>query len=161
MIMLLRLTSWVEVRLTPSPVEFWIVPPEPAVVPVPVTARLPLVPVLLSTMPLTAPLVEMLLNVTSFEPIVVLAMLSAVPVEDKAIYLWVAMPDEPEPRAYVLPWSTQVAQQLQDAIADDGVVPRRLAVAPRPLGEIDQRLDAIAHSFRARCFRFKGNPTAD
>ena len=41
---------------------------------------------------------------------------SAVPVEDKAIYLWVAMPDEPEPRAYVLPWSTQVAQQLQDAM---------------------------------------------
>src|SRR3546814_892358 len=40
---------------------------------------------------------------------------SAMPIEDEAIYLWLSMPDEREPRAYVLPWSRDVAQQLQDA----------------------------------------------
>src|SRR3546814_15454178 len=30
---------------------------------------------------------------------------SAMPIEDEAIYLWLSMPDEREPRAYVLPWS--------------------------------------------------------
>lgn len=40
----------------------------------------------------------------------------AVPVEDEAIYVWLVTPTSPEPRAYVLPWSVQVAQQLQDAL---------------------------------------------
>src|SRR3546814_17064488 len=40
---------------------------------------------------------------------------SAMPIEDEAIYLWLSMPDESEPRAYVLPWSRDVAQQIQDA----------------------------------------------
>jgi hypothetical protein len=43
--------------------------------------------------------------------------LSAVPVEDEAIYVWLVMPDSLEPRAYVLPWSVQAAQQLQDAMS--------------------------------------------
>ena len=42
-------------------------------------------------------------------------MLSGVPVENEAIYLWLTMPGSPEPRAYVLPWSQSAAQQLQDA----------------------------------------------
>jgi hypothetical protein len=44
--------------------------------------------------------------------------LSAVPVEDEAIYLWLDMPGAPEPRAYVLPWSLQQALQLQKATSE-------------------------------------------
>jgi hypothetical protein len=40
-----------------------------------------------------------------------------VPVEHEAIYLWLVMPDSLEPRAYVLPWSMQAAQQLQEAMS--------------------------------------------
>ena len=36
--------------------------------------------------------------------------------EGEAIYLWLQTADAPEPRAYVLPWSTKTAQQLQDAM---------------------------------------------
>ena len=43
--------------------------------------------------------------------------LSAVPVENEAIYVWLVMPDSLEPRAYVLPWSVQAAQQLQEAMS--------------------------------------------
>jgi hypothetical protein len=42
--------------------------------------------------------------------------LSGVPVENAAIYVWLTMPGSPEPRAYVLPWSQRAAQQLQDAV---------------------------------------------
>ena len=42
--------------------------------------------------------------------------LSAVPVENEAIYVWLTMPGSPEPRTYVLPWSQNAAQQLQDAM---------------------------------------------
>ena len=35
--------------------------------------------------------------------------------EGKAIYLWLALPDEEEPRAYRLPWSTAKAEQLEEA----------------------------------------------
>jgi|EndMetStandDraft_8_1072994.scaffolds.fasta_scaffold96745_2 hypothetical protein len=41
--------------------------------------------------------------------------LSGVPVENEAIYLWLTAPGSSEPRAYVLPWSQRAAQQLQDA----------------------------------------------
>ena len=47
---------------TPSPVELAIVPPEPAVVPVPVTANVPAA--LFKSMPLTPPLVVTLVRVT-------------------------------------------------------------------------------------------------
>ena len=40
----------------------------------------------------------------------------AVPVENEAIYVWLTTPGSTEPRAYVLPWSQQAAQQLQDAM---------------------------------------------
>ena len=68
----------------PWPVVFWIVPPELllALPASPVIVSPPLDPVLLSTMPLTAPLAEMLWKVTSDAPMVVLAMLSAVPVPE-------------------------------------------------------------------------------
>src|SRR5262245_1781749 len=57
-----------------------MVPPEPAVVPVPVTVRPPLDPVVFKMMPFVAPLAEMLRNVSPFEPMVVLATFRAVPV---------------------------------------------------------------------------------
>ncbi|MGE0116495.1 MAG: hypothetical protein AB7S71_05810 [Dongiaceae bacterium] len=41
--------------------------------------------------------------------------LGAVPVENEAIYLWLDLPGSAAPRAYVLPWSLQAAQQLQAA----------------------------------------------
>src|SRR5262245_66622682 len=59
---------------------FWMVPPEPAVVPVPVTVSPPLAPVVLRMMPLVAPLAEMSWKVSPLAPIVVFATLSAVPV---------------------------------------------------------------------------------
>jgi hypothetical protein len=42
---------------------------------------------------------------------------SAVPVENEAIYVWLIMPGSSEPCAYVLPWSVAVAQQLQEAMS--------------------------------------------
>jgi hypothetical protein len=35
--------------------------------------------------------------------------------EGEAIYVWLLMPGVDEPRAYTLPWSMDVAQQLQEA----------------------------------------------
>jgi hypothetical protein len=43
---------------------------------------------------------------------------SAVPIEGEAIYIWLRMRDAPEPRAYVLPWSIEAAQQLQTALSE-------------------------------------------
>jgi hypothetical protein len=42
--------------------------------------------------------------------------LGAFPVENKAIYVWVMVPKSSEPRAYLLPWSQEVAQHLQNAM---------------------------------------------
>jgi hypothetical protein len=36
-------------------------------------------------------------------------------VEDKAIYLWLQLPELAEPRAYVLPWDRASAEELQEA----------------------------------------------
>jgi hypothetical protein len=44
--------------------------------------------------------------------------LSAVPVEGEAIYVWLSLPNSPEPHAYTLPWSMDVAQQLQTAMSE-------------------------------------------
>jgi hypothetical protein len=35
--------------------------------------------------------------------------------ENEAIYLWLVFDEEPEPRAYKLPWSMEMARQLRDA----------------------------------------------
>jgi hypothetical protein len=35
--------------------------------------------------------------------------------EGEAIYVWLQMPDVSEPRAYMLPWSLDLAKQLQEA----------------------------------------------
>ncbi|MEM7021081.1 MAG: hypothetical protein AAF637_00675 [Pseudomonadota bacterium] len=35
--------------------------------------------------------------------------------EQRGIYLWLQLPDVPEPRAYVLPWDQKMAEQLQAA----------------------------------------------
>jgi len=39
-------------------------------------------------------------------------------VEGKAIYLWLGLPGEPEPRAYVLPWNLETAKELQKALEE-------------------------------------------
>lgn len=36
-------------------------------------------------------------------------------IEGEAIWLWLMLPDEREPRAYVLPWSQKTAEQLEEA----------------------------------------------
>jgi hypothetical protein len=38
--------------------------------------------------------------------------------EGEAIYLWLEVPGTNEPRAYALPWDTQMAQQVQTAMQD-------------------------------------------
>lgn len=38
--------------------------------------------------------------------------------EGHGIYLWLQMGDLVEPRSYVLPWSQELAQQLQDALRE-------------------------------------------
>ena len=38
--------------------------------------------------------------------------------EDKAIYLWIVLDDETEPRSYVLPWNEDQARQLHEASTD-------------------------------------------
>ncbi len=38
--------------------------------------------------------------------------------EGQGIYLWLQMVELPEPRSYVLPWSQELAQQLQDALRE-------------------------------------------
>jgi hypothetical protein len=81
-----RLTLDVLLRLMPAPVELWIVPPVQVGVatvqdpPLPPTVSPPLDPVLLSTIPFTAPFEEMLRNLRPEAPIVVLDTLSALPV---------------------------------------------------------------------------------
>jgi hypothetical protein len=42
---------------------------------------------------------------------------SAVPVENEAIYVWLLLPDSVAPCAYALPWSVETAQQLQEAMS--------------------------------------------
>ena len=38
--------------------------------------------------------------------------------EERGIYLWLQLPDVPEPRAYVLPWNRDLAEQLQAALRE-------------------------------------------
>ena len=61
-----------------APTMFWMVPPDPAVAPVPVTINWP-DPVLVSVMAVLLPLCATLWNVTLLLPMVVLAILTAVP----------------------------------------------------------------------------------
>lgn len=38
--------------------------------------------------------------------------------EDQGIYLWLQLPELDEPRAYVLPWNRELAEQLQAALRE-------------------------------------------
>jgi hypothetical protein len=72
----------------------------------------------------------------------------AVPVENQAIYVWLTTAGSPEPRAYVLPWSQQAAQQLQDAMGKaeaDGT-----GVEMKMKGDGDASLDTREPMFYAR-----------
>ena len=46
------------------------------------------------------------------------AVLGSRMIEGKAIYLWLGLPGVAEPRAYVLPWSIKVANDLQKALEE-------------------------------------------
>lgn len=54
--------------------------------------------------------------------------------EGHGIYLWLQMVDLVEPRSYVLPWSRELAQELQDALREaeenDTAVQMRLPFEP-------------------------------
>ncbi len=55
--------------------------------------------------------------------------------EGEGIYLWLQLPDVPEPRGYVLPWNRATAEQLQQAQReaeqqDGGEVHMRLPFEP-------------------------------
>jgi hypothetical protein len=55
-------------------------------------------------------------------------------VEGEGIYLWLQLPDVAEPRAYVLPWSRDMAEELQqatrEAAQEGGGVEMRLPFEP-------------------------------
>ncbi|MEX2648038.1 MAG: hypothetical protein WD673_03390 [Alphaproteobacteria bacterium] len=46
------------------------------------------------------------------------AVLAATIDENDGIYVWLRFADAPEPRAYVLPWDREVAEQLQGALRE-------------------------------------------
>src|SRR4051812_31579928 len=105
-----------------APVLFAIVPPVPAP-PVPVTCRPPAVPVVSTMMPLLVPpLDEMLWNVTSLAPIVVLAMLSPVPVPEVIVL--------PAPVAVTVPPPVAVNPAVLLALVLIASVPVKPIVAP-------------------------------
>src|SRR5919197_3747340 len=84
MFMLLKDGANVLVSEIPAPVVvFWMVPPDESppwdVFPPPATVRLPLAPVLLSTIPFAPPVAEIFWKLRPFPPIVVFATLSAGP----------------------------------------------------------------------------------
>lgn len=96
----LRAAFWIAIRVKDGlvvlvremawPVEFWIAPPVQLAVevqepPLPETVRLPLAPVVFSTIPLLAPFDEMLRKVRPLAPMVVLVTLSAVPVVESIV----------------------------------------------------------------------------
>ncbi len=43
------------------------------------------------------------------------AVLGSMPVEGRQIFLWLRVPETDEPRAYALPWSRRLAEELQAA----------------------------------------------
>ena len=47
-------------------------------------------------------------------------LLAARLLEGEAIYLWLALPETGEPRAYVLPWSLELAKQIARAMEEGG-----------------------------------------
>jgi len=97
--MFLSDVPFADVSWIPLPVLFWIVPPEPAVVPTPVTVSPPLEPVVFSTTPFTPPFEEMLWNVRPLPPMVVFETFSAVPLVDVMVLVAPVMLSVPPPVA--------------------------------------------------------------
>jgi hypothetical protein len=56
--------------------------------------------------------------------------------EGEAVYVWVKTASAPAPRAYVLPWDTRMAQQLQDAVQkrEASGAPVQMTVSPESGG---------------------------
>lgn len=63
--------------------------------------------------------------------------------EDRAIYLWLALPEHEEPRAYVLPWSRSRAEELESATraaeAQGGEVKMRRPFGPPQEPSLEDR----------------------
>ena len=55
--------------------------------------------------------------------------------EDQAIYLWIVLDDETEPRSYVLPWDEDQARQLHEAATSA----KRIGTRVRMRGPFKQR----------------------
>lgn len=66
--------------------------------------------------------------------------------EGEGIFLWLQLSDTPEPRAYVLPWSRDLAEQLQKAAEEaeqqDGQLRMRFPFEPS-LDELDPKFYAM------------------
>src|SRR5919198_1968627 len=126
MFMLLKDGANVLVSEIPAPVVvFWIVPPDESppwdVFPPPATVRLPLAPVLLSTIPLAPPVAEIFWKLRPFAPIVVFATLSAGPA-----------PGVVPPIVLLAPVTFTVPPPVAEKFADELSVtpPLMLTVAP-------------------------------
>ena len=65
--------------------------------------------------------------------------LAASLLEGEAIYVWLKTPDGPEPRAYVPPWGTKTAQQLQDALQKGQATGRGVRMSKRFDPGLDDR----------------------
>ena len=149
MLMRARDTARVLVREMPSPVMFWMTPPLPGV-PAPVTVRPPVLPVLVSTMPLAPPLAErrskvmpplvMAVLVTRrAAPLVVSLVLVPVTVRPPVLVLLVAVkPPLPEAGSMSMPPLKVMAR-----------LPRLLVtVMPRPFSSIapEKSMSSVASS---------------
>src|SRR5829696_1630877 len=120
-----------------APTMFLIVPPVPAE-PLPDTVRLPLEPVVLSTIPLAPPLAVMLRNFNPPAPIVVLATLRAVPVvvvSVLAVSVAVTVPPPVAAKAGFVP-------VLRVKVALNPIVEPALLLNDTPLPEVTLRVPA-------------------
>ncbi len=65
--------------------------------------------------------------------------------ENEAIYLWLVFDNEPEPRAYKLPWNMDMARQLRDA--EQRAAQRRSEVRMKtPFSRNDAKTEQVFHA---------------
>ena len=122
-----RLMLFAFTKRAPRCVLFWIVPPVPGV-PAPVTVNPP-APVLVRTMPLGAPLDEMLWNHKPPAPMVVLVTVSAVPVVVVSVL--------PLPVTVTVPLFAAVNAALAPVLR--ATPPVKVTVVPTRVGDADAR----------------------
>ena len=143
------------VSVIPAPVEFCIAPPvqvpaDEQVPPLPVTVKPPAVPVLLSTMPVAAPLAEMLWNVRPLAPIVVLTTFSAVPVPLVIVFGLAPVVTLTVPPPVALKPAPEVVSMSSPPLVKLIVAPVLLDEGDRGVGTGVQRLRRPAEGHRPR-----------